>query len=67
MPNRQTLLFTLAFLPAALVAAGVVLLLRRPRRALVLTEGALPPEIEAESPDGDWLPATDDPDAWWGM
>ena len=67
MPNRQMLLFTLAFLPAVLVAAGVVLLLRRPRRTLVLTQDVPPPEIEAESPGGDWLPATDDPDAWWGM
>jgi len=67
MPNRQMLLFTLAFLPAVLVAAGVVLLLRRPRRILVLTQDVPPPEIAAEPRGGDWLSATDDPDAWWGM
>ena len=67
MSNRQTLLFTLAFLSAALVAAAVVLWLRRPRRASVLTEEVPPPEIEARPPGGDWLPAAHDPDAWWGM
>ena len=67
MPNRQTLLFTLAFLTAALAAAAVVLLLRRPRPALLLTEDAPAPEIEAEPPGGDWLSAADDPNAWWGM
>ena len=67
MPNRQSLLFTLAFLTAALVAAAVVLLLRHPRPTLVLAEEVPPPEIEAEPPGGDWLPAADDPDAWWGV
>ena len=68
MPNRQTFLFPLTFLIAALVAAAVVLLLlRRPRPTLVLAEEVPAPEIEAEPPGGDWLPAADDPDAWWGV
>lgn len=65
MPNRQILVFTLAFLTAALTAAAVVLLLRRPRRDAVLDEAPLP-EIDPDTSGGDWLPAADDPDAWWG-
>ena len=65
MPNRQTLLFTLAFLTAALTAAAVVLLLRQPRREAVLAEAPLP-EISPDTSDNDWLPTADDPDAWWG-
>ena len=65
MPNHQTLLFTLVFLAAALTAAALVLLLRRPRRDAVLAEAPLP-EIDPGTPGSAWLPAADDPDAWWG-
>ncbi len=65
MSNRQTLLFTLAFLAAALTAAAVVLVLRRPRRDAVLAEAPLP-DIDPGTPGSAWLPAADDPDAWWG-
>ena len=65
MPNHQTLLFTLVFLAAALTAAALVLLLRRPRRGAVLSEAPVP-EIDPDTPGSAWLPAADDPDAWWG-
>lgn len=65
MSNRQTLLVTLAFLAAALTAAAVVLVLRRPRRDAVLAEAPLP-DIDPGTPGSAWLPAADDPDAWWG-
>ena len=48
MTTRQILLFTLTFLAAALTAAAVVLLLRRPRQASVSIDASPPPMVGPE-------------------
>jgi hypothetical protein len=48
MSTRQTLLFTLTFLAAALTAAAVVLLLRRPRQEPIPIDVTPPPMVGPE-------------------
>ena len=79
MSTRQTLLFTLTFLAAALTAAAVVLLLRRPRQAAVPIDAPSPPVVgpepastsSAEPPPAEgpatWGESGENGDSWWGV